>query len=198
MRSPLAIAALLAALAATPAQAAFLDVHFTATVGGDQPTTFYTTAGVTTANSGYVDGQSISGEFIYDTVALNFRSFNLGSFSAPLNNPVAGETPAKDTAIYRSGPVGNGIDVANNIQLTLSALTNFTAGDAASLLTSPTLSSELDLANSTAYLTNNTGAQPVVIAAVLDSLSVAVPEPAGFGLFGLALAGLIAVRRRRA
>ncbi len=200
MKASLAVAALLAAAAiALPAKADFLDVHFTATVGGDQPTTFYTTAGVTTANSGYTDGQTITGEFIYDTVAMNYRSFNLGSFSAALIDPVASETPAKDTAIYRSGAVGNGINAANNIQFTLAALSHFTAANAISQLTEATLQSELDFANSYAYLTNNTNAaDPVVIAAVVDSLSVSVPEPASFGLLGIAFAGLIAFRRRAA
>jgi hypothetical protein len=188
-------------LAAAPALASTIEVNYTGTVS-------YALG--TTANSGYTDGQSISGEFFLDSVTGIVSGSTLGSFSAPANNGVSSPSSLSPTdAIYVQGAFASGGAPSNNsITVDFSALTSFSGSDpAAFLLQSPTaLAQQIDFtgaassfpSTATFYLATAGGTNITDLSAYLSGVTAAVvPLPNSLWLLMSAAAGLAALRRPR-
>lgn len=131
-----------AALAGTaPALASTIDVTYSGIVSD---------ALGTMANSGYTDGEAISGSFVFDTTTDTVTGATLGTFAAPptsANNTAAEASLSSTDAIYQQGLyVGEG-DAQNwSISVDFSALTSFSGTDPGAFLEQGTaaLDQEID------------------------------------------------------
>lgn len=117
------------ALLAGPALATPIQVNFTGTVS--------VAALGTTANSGYTEGQSISGQFFIDSVSGVVSGATLGSYSAATDNGDAQISAFSSTndAIFSQGAFDSGGASSNDsIIVDLSAASSFSATSPVSLL----------------------------------------------------------------
>lgn len=160
------------------------------------------TADGTTANTGLTDGQVVDGSFVIDSVTGQLLSSTLDGFTVSTGDSTAAVTPTKFTALYQLGTQAILPGERNNsITIMLNALATFNTFNAVSLLTDPTLSSQLDFTGSpfgstAVYLNADAGYTDVTeVFAYITSFSV-VPEPATIALFGMGLACLAVIRRR--
>lgn len=196
------IAVAAATLSATPSLADTIDVTFTGTVSS---------ALGTTANSGYVDGQAISGGFFIDSVTGAVTGATLGSYAAPA---VTGTSNLSSTdAIYAQGQHASAGDPRNtSINVDFSALTSFTGTNPGTnpgtfLTQTPSVLAQLiDFTGATSafpstvtYYDGDLAAQTVTrVDAYLTGVSATyVPLPASAWLLGTGLLGLLGVARRR-
>lgn len=187
------LAPVLLLAAAVPARAAILDVTFSGAVSAEQ-------------NTSFAIGQTISGEFRYQTESGQYLSFTIGgtSISAPFTSSAKIATD-QYTALYQAqlSPVTAGGSVNSTYTLDLEAISTFpvtgnSTADAVALLTNAGQlatnldpSSQFGFYNATASGTNVTS-----VTASLSTLSVAVPEPATLALVLGSVAGLGLLRRR--
>lgn len=184
-----AIAIAIAAQTAA-ANAAIIQGDFIAIVGGDSATTIQQTAGATTPDTGYMDGESLGVSFRYDNVAHTYSRFQIGSYAlAPSVTLTQGaiENPGNQTIIFSANQNAN-----ETFSLTLAAAGKFTAPVYPNPLTVPA-ASQIDFTNSIAsILIDNADGSQTVLQAVLS----AVPEPASMAVLLTGIAGLAARRRR--
>jgi hypothetical protein len=192
-----------AALAAAAAPAATLDVSYTATVS---------TALGTSANSGYANGATITGNFLIDTVTENVTGSTLGTFAAPAGTIGTSSINSTD-AIFQQGTFASGGasgSLNDSITVDFSALTSFAATDpVAFLMQSPTaLAQQIDFTGAsslfpstvTYYLGDSTGSNITQVDAYLDGVTVqTVPLPGAVLLMasGVGLGGIMGLARRR-
>jgi hypothetical protein len=193
--------ALVAVAATAPASAEMLDVSFTGTVSNDFGTT---------ANSGYADGDSITGSFLYNTVTDTVTGATLGSFVAPAssgaNSATTPNLSSTDATFVQGLFASAGDPVNQSIHIDFSALTNFTGSDLGAFLLQPSLAQQIDFTGAasiapsfaTYVSATATGDNITSVGAYLNSVSVSpVPLPAAFWLFGSAAAALFSAARRR-
>lgn len=187
-------------LAAAPAHAAIYSSTFSGAV------TQQTGAGLTV-------GSTVTGSFAYSSDASRFLNFTINGISAAqpflstvTTVPVAVSNPFE--AIYTAStsiPQGNGT-TNSAFTLDLLANTSFASANALTILTTPTLGSQIEtLANSFdgnfSDFTYSTGSATAVtrsftVALNPTTLVTQVPEPATLALLAAPMLGLILRRRR--
>lgn len=196
MKNPaLRLAAVAATLAiVTAAQATLVDARFTGRVATQTATSFAL-------------GASVSGEFVYDTVAARYVSFQVAGQSAAAGFASTADFSADHyTALYRAqvSPVDQGSTLNSSVLLDLEGLDlPWSGANAAALLTDASqLAGNLDRSASFFgfYTGSADGSQVRSLTASLDSLQVvaaAVPEPAVTPLLLLGGGLLVAVHLSR-
>lgn len=179
-------------LAATPVvNAAILDVTFTGTV--------FSTQGATGASV----GNTIGGDFVYDTAAGLYTSYTINGKSISTGfESFASVLPSSTDAIYEEQGSGSRFET---FALDLSSLTTWPSNDAiALLLNANQLTTNLDIGSTFPstfdYFTANAdGTNLVALSANLTTISVSsVPEPSSWAmlLLGFAGTGFMAYRRK--
>lgn len=178
---------------ATPAQAGLIDARFSGTVDSQ-------------VNSIYAPGATVTGEFVYDTIAARYLSFVIGGQSVATGyQSSASITPDLYSAIYRAqvSPVSQGGDVNSTFAVDLEGINPWPSNDAIALLVDAAqLASNLDTTFSTFsyYVGDASGNVLRSLGATLNAIQVtAVPEPGTVTLLfaGMAALGLGRTRRRR-
>lgn len=196
------VAALAASLlTSVTALASTIEVNYTGTVSY--------TAG-TTANSGYADGASISGQFFINSATGVVSGSTLGTYAAPADIGVSSPSSLSSTdAIYIQGEYYSaGAPLNETISVDFSALTSYTGSDpAAFLLQSPaTLASLIDFngagdpfaSTATFYKADGAGNNVTDVTAYLTGLTAeVVPLPSAVWLMLSGGASLLAFARRR-
>jgi hypothetical protein len=208
------IAAVAAAVASGTAMATQIELTYTGIVSY---------AGGSTANSGYTDGSTISGQLLFDTATDVVTGATLGVFAAP-NGLVAGSANLNSTdAIFQQGQYATNGDPRNNsITVDLSAAgTGYSVTSLGTLLTqnNAMLYSEIDFTAGTLgqYLNaqysagdgfgstatfleaNADGTNQTEVVAYLESVTAGapVPLPASGWLLVAGAGGLLGFSRRR-
>lgn len=206
-RTMLIAAASLSLAASASARAETIDVTFTGIVSA---------ALGTTSNSGYTDGQTISGNFYLDSETQSVTGATLGSFLAPatdLSQGSSNPTPASlssTDAIFTQGIHADGSGSGRNTSITVdfSALGSFTGSDPYAFLKQDpaTLASLIDFTGSASafpstvtYYDGDAAATNFTnLSAYINGISVSVvPLPAAGWLLGSGMIGLLALGRRR-
>lgn len=185
------------AVAAAPARAANLDVKFTGTVQSQ-------------SGSAVSVGSRISGEFVYQTESSRYGFFTIAGLSvSPGFVSTAQFSLDLYSALYQAqiSAVQQGGNVNQSFVLDLEGLNPWSSASAVTLLTDPAqIASNTDLASNPNsfspstfgyYIADASGNNVNRVSATLETLSVAVPEPATLTLLGTGLVALF-VRRRRA
>lgn len=202
-----------AAVASGPTMATEIELTYTGIVSY---------AGGTTANSGYTDGSSISGELFLNTATALVSGSALGSYAAP-NGLVAGSANLSSTdAIFQQGEYyGNGDPLNDSISVDLSAAgSGYSISDIGAFLSqaNATLNSQIDFtaggagqnllplylagdgfASSVTFLQADAdGSNATSIVAYLESVTATpVPLPATAWLMLAGAGGLLGFSRRR-
>lgn len=204
MKFKLLAVAAAAVMSAAPALASTIGVNFTGTVSFAEGTT---------SNSGYTDGQSISGQFFLNSVTGIVSGSALGIYSAPANNGVSSPSSLSSTdAIYVQGAFASGGAPSNDsITVDFSALNSFSGSDpAAFLLQSPAaLAQQIDFtgaasqfpSTATFYMATASGTTITDVTAYLTGVTAqVVPLPSSLWLLltGGASIFVLAHRRRAA
>ena len=198
MKLSLVLAPVAATLLAGTSFASVLDVTYTGTVSS---------ALGTTANSGYTDGQVITGQFFIDTTTDVVSGSSLGVFAAPATAGTA-SLSASDAIFTQAQYASAGAATNQSISVDLSALSSFTGTDPGAFLSQDpaTLASLIDFTGAASafpstvmyYQGNADGTGITAVDAFLTNLTVtAVPLPAPVWLMLSGLAGLAVVARRR-
>lgn len=170
-------AAAVASIMAVPVLAAPIQVNFSGSVS--------VAALGTTSNSGYVEGQAISGQFTIDSVTGIVSGATLGTFTAPADtgdSQVAVFSSTND-AIFSQGAFDSGGASANNsIVVDFSTLTSFTSSSPVNFLLQnlSTLAQQVDLTGASSsfpstatYLSSDGSANGVtLVRAYLTSAAV--------------------------
>lgn len=182
---------LLAASLTAPASAAIYSTTFSGTVSSQSGTI-------------YSVGNAVNGSFTYSSDAGRYLNFSIDGFSASgAYNSIASVTPGANpfTALFETqiSATSQGGNLNQTLALDLEALTNFTASTALGVLTTPTLSGQLDptLSNFTYFSGTASGTNIVSLTAALTQVTTQVPEPATLALLAAPLLGLVTRRRRR-
>lgn len=173
------------------ANAGTIDARFNGTVS-DQ------------TNSGFAVGSAIAGEFVYDTNAQRYLSFNVGGLTvAPGYASTASITPDLFTAIYRAqvSPVPGGGSNSTFI-VDLEGINRWPSNNAiALLLNASVLATNLDTTFSTFgfFIGDAAGTNIRSLNAALSTIRItAVPEPGSIALVVIGLTALGVGRARRA
>jgi hypothetical protein len=135
-----ALATVLTVGAGRPASASPIQVYVTGTVS--------VAALGTTANSGYTEGQAISGQFVIDSVTGNVSAATLGTFSAASDSgdsQIAALSSTNDFIFSQGAYDSGGASTNDSITIDFSTLTSF-SGTPVNFLLQPaaTLAQQID------------------------------------------------------